>query len=131
VPCLPLCCRFVVPFVLLVAAGYLLAHSAPLVPAAWSLSAGGASHAAGAAPASDTAPTVDAADLGGVHHYTIPGSLPGVPHAEDVPITGVLHVFLKALRWPDGHLRMKVGGEGVGWGLACGQRRYMATVVEW
>jgi len=102
---------------LLVAGGCLLAHSVPLFPVAWTLSVEGASNAtgeawaaAGAAAASDSALMVDAANFGGVHHYNIPGSLPGVPHAEDVPITGALHVFLKALRWPDGHLRMKVGG---------------------
>ena len=45
---------------------------------------------------------------GGVHHYRIPGALmPLQPEVDVVPITGTLHVYLNAARWPDGHLRAK------------------------
>ena len=47
-------------------------------------------------------------DWGGVQHYRIPGALmPLQPEVDVVPITGTLHVYLNAARWPDGHLRAK------------------------
>ncbi|PSC70646.1 sidekick isoform X1 [Micractinium conductrix] len=42
----------------------------------------------------------------GVRHWAIPGELLRSPLAPD-PRAGVLHLYLKALRWPDGHLRIK------------------------
>jgi hypothetical protein len=42
------------------------------------------------------------ASYGGVHRYSIPGDLPKAPPATDTetPRSGVLHVYLKALKWP-------------------------------
>ncbi|KAL4442074.1 hypothetical protein ABPG77_011335 [Micractinium sp. CCAP 211/92] len=48
------------------------------------------------------------ATFGGVHHYAIPGAFqPLQPEVDPHPVAGTLHVFLKAARWPDGHLRAK------------------------
>lgn len=42
-----------------------------------------------------------AEQLGGVQRYSLPGEFPKVPPATDAgPRAGVLHIYLKALRWP-------------------------------
>ncbi|PSC73494.1 hypothetical protein C2E20_3323 [Micractinium conductrix] len=51
-------------------------------------------------------PLVEPATFGGVRRYAIPGELDPKPW-DGPPVSGVLHVFLKAMKWPDGHLRMK------------------------
>ena len=50
-------------------------------------------------------PLVEPATFGGVRRYAIPGELDPKPW-DGPPVSGVLHVFLKAMKWPDGHLRM-------------------------
>lgn len=42
-----------------------------------------------------------AEQLGGVQRYSLPGEFPKVAPATDAgPRAGILHVYLKALRWP-------------------------------
>ncbi len=45
---------------------------------------------------------------GGVEHFAMPARLnKSEPTIGNGTISGTLHLFLKAARWPDGHLRMK------------------------
>lgn len=47
---------------------------------------------------------------GGVEHYAMPARLNKTePSVGNGTVSGTLHIFLKAVRWPDGHLRMKGG----------------------
>lgn len=67
-------------------------------PAACVPRGGGRALSSGAQPAT----------FGGVHHYSLPGAFqPLQPEVDQHPVSGTLHVFLKAARWPDGHLRAK------------------------
>lgn len=44
---------------------------------------------------------LSAEQLGGVQRYSLPGEFPKVEPATDAgPRAGILHIYLKALRWP-------------------------------
>lgn len=74
------------------------ASPAACTPRAGGRSGGAAGSSGGAQPAT----------FGGVHHYSLPGAFqPVQPEVDQHPVAGTLHVFLKAARWPDGHLRAK------------------------
>ncbi|PSC70647.1 hypothetical protein C2E20_5971 [Micractinium conductrix] len=67
---------------------------------------GAAAGPPGALPPPHKQPLILPTDYGGVHAFRIPGSFPPAPELNQT-VSGMLHIYLKALRWRDGHVRLK------------------------